>query len=71
MENIKLILVVYGFGMDWVVKCIVMIDDMVEWFKFNEIYKDFFKGDYLVCSVFGVDGLVFGVVVEVECIVWC
>ncbi len=68
MENIKSTLAAYGLGMERIVKCTVMIDDMADWPTFNEIYKDFFEDDFPARSAFGADGLALGAAVEVECI---
>ena len=68
MENIKSSLAAIGLGMDRIVKCTVMIDDMAEWPAFNEVYKRYFTpGKFPARSAFGADGLAIGAKVEVEC----
>jgi len=68
MENIKAALESRGLTFANVVKCTVMIDDMVDWPAFNTVYAEFFDGDFPARSAFGADGLALGAAVEVECI---
>jgi 2-iminobutanoate/2-iminopropanoate deaminase len=68
MENIKATLEAHGYAMADVVKCTVMLADMSEWGRFNDIYKTFFAGRYPARSAFGANGLANGARVEVECI---
>lgn len=68
MENIRATLEGIGLGMNDLVKCTVMLDDMAEWGAFNEVYKTFFDGRYPARSAFGADGLAIGARVEVECL---
>ncbi len=67
MTNIQTTLKRHGASMERVVKCTVMIDDMVEWPAFNTVYKSYFKDNYPARSAFGADGLALGAKVEVEC----
>ncbi|MEL7029791.1 MAG: Rid family hydrolase [Pseudomonadota bacterium] len=67
MDIIKSRLEAEGLGMDRIVRCLVMIDDMAEWPTFNSVYKEYFDGDYPARSAFGADGLALGARVEVEC----
>lgn len=68
MDNIKASLETIGLGMDDVIKCTVMIDEMSDWPAFNEIYKTYFDGNYPARSALGADGLALGALIEVECI---
>ena len=51
-----------------VVKCTVMLADIGEWPKFNEIYQQYFTEPFPARSAFGANGLALGARVEVECI---
>lgn len=68
MENIRSTLAGIGLGMEDLVKCTVMLDEMSEWAAFNEVYATFFDGRYPARSAFGADGLALGARVEVDCI---
>ena len=67
LDNIKATLADLGLGMDRIVKCTVMIADMAEWPAFNEVYKEYFEGDFPARSAFGASGLALNARVEVEC----
>lgn len=68
LENIRLMLEATGASPDDVVKCTVMLDDMADWPRFNELYAEFFGDHRPVRSAFGTDGLALGAAVEIECI---
>ena len=68
LENIKTILAKAGSSLDKVVKCSVMIADMAEWPKMNEIYATYFPGKKPARSAWGATGLALGARVEIECI---
>lgn len=69
MDNIQASLEAHGLGMNNLVKCLVMLDDMSEWSDFNAVYRGYFQpGRYPARSAFGADGLALGARVEVECI---
>jgi len=68
MENIKAILAKAGSSLDKVVKCSVMIADMAEWPKMNEVYATYFPGAKPARSAWGANGLALGARVEIECI---
>jgi len=68
LENIGIILEEIGATRDDVVKCTVMLDDMAQWGRFNDIYVEFFGDHRPARSAFGADGLALGATVEVECI---
>jgi reactive intermediate/imine deaminase len=68
MQNISGILSNIGLSMDDVFKCTVMIDDIALWPAFNKVYVSYFtKGKLPARSAFGVDGLAYGSMLEVEC----
>ncbi|WP_193608910.1 Rid family hydrolase [Nocardioides lijunqiniae] len=68
MDNIAGSLAAYGFGMDAVFKCTVMLDDMSRWQEFNKVYLEYFPATRLPArSAFGTDGLALGAHMEVEC----
>ena len=69
MDNIRATLEAHGLGMEHLVKCLVMLDDMAEWGAFNAVYRTYFEpGRYPARSALGADGLALGARVEVECI---
>lgn len=68
MENIGAVLLQRGLTFDDVVKCTVMLDDIVDWTAFNEIYVSYFKAERMPArSAFGADGLGLGAKLELEC----
>ena len=67
MDNIKATLEEHGSSMDKLVKCMVMLTDLSEWPKFNEIYQQYFTIPYPARSAFGANKLALGARVEVEC----
>ena len=67
-ERIETTLARHGLGLDDVFKCNVMLADMSEWQKFNEIDSGYFElGKYPTRSALGVNGLALGARVEMEC----
>lgn len=68
MTNIRTSLETYGYSLDDVVKCTVMLADISEWAAFNDVYKTFFSKHYPARSAFGASGLALGARVEVECV---
>lgn len=68
MENINQTLKAIGHSMKDVVKCSVMLADIAEWQKFNEIYVTYFSKPFPARSAFGASGLGFNSRVEIECI---
>ncbi len=68
MENIKAILERGGSSFDRVVKCSVMLADMREWPKLNEIYATYFPGKKPARAAWGANGLALGARVEIDCI---
>lgn len=68
MENIKSAIERNGGSMNSVAKCLVMLADMAEWGKMNEVYITFFPNDRPARSSFGASGLALNSRVEIECI---
>ncbi len=69
MENIKRVVEAVGSSMDKIVKCTVMMADMAEWDRMNEVYRTYFTAGRLPArSAFGANGLALGARVEIECI---
>ena len=66
MENIRNVLEKYGSSMNSVVKCTVMMEDMAEWPKMNEVYAGYFPDHFPARSAFGADGLALGARLEIE-----
>jgi 2-iminobutanoate/2-iminopropanoate deaminase len=67
LENVKAILEKSGSSMDRVVKCMVMLADMSEWPRLNEIYATYFPGPKPARSAWGANGLALGGRVEITC----
>ena len=68
MDNIREVLEYAGTSMDRVVKCSVMMADMSEWPRLNEIYETYFPGAKPARSAWGATGLALGARVEIECV---
>ena len=68
LDNIKAVVEKGGSSMTQVVKCTVMLADMKDWPKFNEIYATYFPGPKPARSAFGANGLALNAHVEVECL---
>jgi reactive intermediate/imine deaminase len=68
LDNIRVIVERAGSSMDRVVKCTVMLADMADWPRFNEIYAEYFPGPKPARAAFGANGLALGARVEVDCI---
>jgi 2-iminobutanoate/2-iminopropanoate deaminase len=66
--NIKTILDKAQLSLDRIVKCTVMMADMAEWPKMNEIYATYFPGKKPARAAFGATGLALGARVEIDCI---
>lgn len=67
MANIKAILEANGSALDRVVKCTVMLADMADWPKLNEVYATYFPGPKPARSAFGAKALALDAKVEIEC----
>lgn len=71
MANVAKVAALGGATMDDLVKCTVMLADMKQWPRFNEIYATYFKPGRLPArSAFGTNGLALGGAVELECIAY-
>ena len=68
LDNVRAVVERGGSSMSRVVKCTVMLADMKDWPKFNEIYASYFPGPKPARSAFGANGLALGAHIEVECI---
>lgn len=68
MDNIQRLLSRIGSSMDQVVKCTVFLTDLQEWPAMNVVYKGYFTLTKPARSAIGVDSLVLGARVEIECI---
>ena len=66
-SNMSAILQRSGSSLDRIVKCTVMMKDIAEWPKFNEIYVTYFPGNKPARSAFGAAGLALNGRVEMEC----
>ena len=67
LENIKRTLEANGSSMERVVKCTVMLADISEWDAMNAVYRGYFP-QKPARSALGVNGLVRGARVEIECV---
>ncbi len=68
MDNIKSIIEAAGGSMDDLVKVTVYLRDISRFSDFNEVYKEYFKGDPPARAVIEVSNLPKGVDLEVEAI---
>lgn len=66
LENCRKQLAVAGCGLDKVFKVTVYLKDMAHWGKFNEVYRNYFKGIMPVRTAVQA-GLLSTLLVEVEC----
>jgi reactive intermediate/imine deaminase len=67
LENIRDELELRGSSLDRVVRCLVMMADIGERQRMNEVYLTFFPRNRPARSAMGVNGLVLGARVEIEC----
>lgn len=68
MTNIGQVLQEYGLSYKNITKCTLMLADIKDWPKANEVYKGFFTESLPTRSAFGANGLALGAKVEVECL---
>jgi 2-iminobutanoate/2-iminopropanoate deaminase len=66
LKNVKAILEEAGSNMDKIVKTTVFLSDMGNFVKMNEVYKEFFSGDFPARSAFQVARLPKDALVEIE-----
>jgi len=57
-----------GLDMEDVVKCTVMLADIEDYPKMNEVYRKYFPSDPPARSALAASGLALGARVEIECI---
>ncbi len=67
LENIRAVLERHGSSMNRVVRCLVMLADMAEWPRMNEVYVTFFPEHRPARSAMGANGLALNARVEIEC----
>jgi reactive intermediate/imine deaminase len=65
-ENIRLTLDAHGLTLKDVVRVQIMLADMADWPRFNEIYREFFSEPWPARSAFGANGLALNARVEIE-----
>ena len=68
LENIDIILSELGLGFENITKTTVLLSDIGNFAKMNEIYGGFFKEPYPARSAFAVKDLPKGAMVEIEVI---
>lgn len=68
LQNVKAILEEAGSSMDKIVKTTVYLSDMANFVKMNEVYKEFFAGDFPARSAFQVARLPKDALVEIEAV---
>ncbi len=68
MDNIRGMLAAAGASFDDVVRCLVMLEDIGQWSRFNAIWVEYFGDARPARSAIGADGLALGAAVEVECV---
>jgi reactive intermediate/imine deaminase len=64
--NLNSVLAAHGMSLRDVVRVQVMLADIADWPRFNEIYREFFAAPFPARSAFGSSGLALGARVEVE-----
>ena len=68
LANMKTLLEKYGYSMQDVAKCTVLLADMADFAAFNKLYLSAFSKPYPVRTLFSVNGLAFGGRVELDCV---
>jgi len=68
MDNIGGVLEANGSSFERIVKCTVILADMADWPRFNEVYASYFEPPYPARSAFAAAGLALDARVEIECI---
>lgn len=66
LENIKAILAEAGLGMDAVLKTTVLLKNIADFGKMNEVYDTYFDGTYPARAAFQVGALPKNALVEIE-----
>jgi reactive intermediate/imine deaminase len=65
-ENLRRVLAAHGMSLRDVVRVQVMLADIADWPRFNDIYREYFFEPFPARSAFGATGLALGARVEVE-----
>ncbi len=65
-ENLRSVLAAHGLSLRDVVRVQVMLADIADWPRFNDIYREYFSEPFPARSAFGTTGLALGARVEVE-----
>lgn len=65
-ENLRLTLAAHGLRLSDIVRVQVMLADMGEWQRFNNVYLEYFPDAAPARSAFGANGLALGARVEIE-----
>lgn len=65
-ENIRRTLAAHAMSLADVVRVQVMLADMTDWPRFNNVYREFFSEPWPARSAFGANGLALGARVEIE-----
>eukprot|EP00027_Filamoeba_sp_ATCC50430_P003547 CAMPEP_0168546616 /NCGR_PEP_ID=MMETSP0413-20121227/3594_1 /TAXON_ID=136452 /ORGANISM="Filamoeba nolandi, Strain NC-AS-23-1" /LENGTH=131 /DNA_ID=CAMNT_0008576807 /DNA_START=38 /DNA_END=433 /DNA_ORIENTATION=- len=68
LKNIRVVLEAADSSLDHVVKVTVLIRDMNDFTKMNEVYMKYFTQDFPARTTFAVAGLPRNALVEMECI---
>jgi 2-iminobutanoate/2-iminopropanoate deaminase len=68
LENIKAILAAGGSSMDKVVKTTILLADIKDFPKVNEVYASYFSGNFPARATYAVKDLPKGALVEIEAI---
>ena len=66
LENLRSVLAAHGMTLRDVVRVQVMLADIADWPRFNDVYREYFSEPYPARSAFGTSGLALGARVEVE-----
>lgn len=66
LENLRSVLAAHGLSLRDVVRVQVMLADIADWPRFNEIYREYFSEPFPARSAFATNGLALGARVEVE-----
>lgn len=65
-DNLRTVLAAHGLSLRDVVRVQVMLADIADWPRFNEIYREYFSEPFPARSAFATAGLALGARVEVE-----
>jgi reactive intermediate/imine deaminase len=65
-ENLRAVLAAHGMSLRDVARVQVMLANIADWPRFNDIYREFFAEPFPARSAFAANGLALGARVEVE-----